>query len=1364
MLAEAAPGRAEPLGATLDAAGANFAYPAPDATTVHVCVFDAQEHEVARIALPGRTGDVHHGHIAGIAPGTRYGLRVEGPFQPWHGHRFNSAKLLVDPWARALDRPFALHSSLFDTGPAPDQQDSAPHLPKAVLEAPLPAAPGRRPAGPQVVYEMHVRGFTRRHPDIPEAIRGTFAGLAHPAAIAHLSRLGVTTVELLPAAAWIDERHLPPLGLANYWGYNPVALLAPDPRLAPGGMAEVRAAVAALHAAGIAVVQDVVFNHTGECDEFGPTLSLKGLGNAAFHRLLPGDSSRYANDAGTGNTLALDRPWPLRLAMDAFRHWAEQAGLDGFRLDLATTLGRRDKGFDRDAPLLQAMRQDPVLRDLWIIAEPWDIGTDGYQLGRFPPGWGEWNDRFRDDVRRYWRGDSGGVARLATRLAGSTDAFAGRPLTDSVNFVTAHDGFTLADLVSYSEKHNHANGEDNRDGTSDNASWNNGAEGPSADPAVQARRAGDTRALLATLLLARGTPMLAMGDEAGRSQGGNNNAYAQDNASAWFDWNGMDAALVAFAARLIAARLAHPALHDAAPLTGVAQADGLADVTWLRPDGAPMDHGAWIDPETRALMLLLHKDGDRCLLALNASWAPQALHLPPARPAQRWTLLADSHTPDSLTIPAQLPARAVLLLAEAPLPAAKADDTTDLARLARAVGLDTHWHAISGEETVVPPATLRAALAALGLPAGQKGEIRDSLARLSAPPGLPPSRAYRGAGAPRLPLPLTDRPLMLEIACEDGSLRRLEVAAEAGETQRLVLPDGSAAARRLVDLPALPEGRHVVRQADRPEKGCLLTLASPRAFLPDALRDGGRRFGLAAQIYALRGAQDQGVGDFSAVAEAAAMAGAQGALLLGLSPPHALFPSDRRRASPYHPSDRRFLDPIFIDVTDLPLVGQMPAVRAALTQAAPVFAALAAGAAVDHAAVWQAKRPVLRAAWDALAAEPAALAEFRQAGGRSLENFCTFAALEDRFGHSDARAWPDGLRHGDDFGIAAFSNEARDAIGFAVFQQWLADTQLAVAGRAGAGLYRDLAVGAAPDGAEIWSGDQRFLPGFSIGAPPDPFAAEGQVWGLPAPDPRAGAATGHAAFARLIRQNMRHAAALRIDHVLGLRRLFLVPEGAKGSEGTYLAQPFDDLLAQLILESRRARCLVVGEDLGTVPPGIGQALQSADVLSYRVLWFERAGPAFQPPVRWPARAAACVATHDLATLEGFWSGADLTERAALGLLADPLAAKAERAADKAALLAALAAEGLLPEGATAEGAMDDALAAAIHRFVATTPAALLLAQLEDLAAEETAVNLPGTVDERPNWRRRLPGPVAALPDLPRARAILDVLRATRPPG
>ena len=490
--------------------------------------------------------------FGGRGAGSRYGLRADGPYDLARGHRYDPAKLLVDPYAKLIDRPFRYAPELGAPRGAPI--DTAPFMPRAIVTAQTlePAPRPARTGPPGLIYEVAVKAFSKRHPGIRPALRGTLAALAEPAALEHLAKLGVTHVELMPIAAWMDERHLPPLGLANAWGYNPILFMAPDPRLAPGGVGELRAAVASLHQAGISVILDVVYNHTAEGDAAGPTASLRGLDNAVYFRHVADDPGRLVNDTACGNTLACDRAPVIRLVMDAMRHWVTEAGIDGFRFDLATVLGRTPQGYAPEAPLLTVMRQDPLLRDLVLIAEPWDVGPGGYRLGQFPAPFLEWNDKYRDDTRRFWRGDAGLAGALATRLAGSSDIFQsgfGRP-SASVNFVACHDGFTLADLVAFERKHNEANGEENRDGTNDNHSWNNGAEGETEDPAVKARRQRDIRALLATLFLSRGTPMLTAGDELGRSQKGNNNAYAQDNELSFIDWGTADRGLVDFVGKL----------------------------------------------------------------------------------------------------------------------------------------------------------------------------------------------------------------------------------------------------------------------------------------------------------------------------------------------------------------------------------------------------------------------------------------------------------------------------------------------------------------------------------------------------------------------------------------------------------------------------------------------------------------------------------------------------------------------------------------------------------------------------------------------------------------------------------------------
>ncbi|MBS7545622.1 glycogen debranching protein GlgX [Ancylobacter oerskovii] len=1386
-------GRPEPLGVTLAGqgaeAGVNVAVFSAHATRIEFCLFDGTDAEIARLPLPERTGDVFHGHVAGVAPGMRYGLRAFGPWDPGQGHRFNPAKLLVDPYAALLDRRFQLHETLFDAraqGAGEDEADSAAHVPKAII-LPGEEEPERRPrfdwAG-QVLYELNVRGFTRLHPEVPLERRGTFAGLAEPAAIAHLVKLGVTTVELMPAMAWIDERHLPPLGLANYWGYNPVVFGAPDPGLAPGGFAEIRRTIAALHEAGIGVVLDVVLNHTGESDVFGPTVSLRGLDNATYYRHAAGDPGRLLNDAGTGNTLALERPPVLRLAMDMLRRWAA-AGLDGFRFDLGATLGRRADGFDPEAPFFAAMAQDPALRDLALIAEPWDIGPGGYQVGNFPAGWAEWNDHFRDAARRFWRGEAGRVGDLATRLAGSADVFAPRrrPLSRAVNFITAHDGFTLADLVSHERKHNEANGEDNRDGTDANHSWSHGVEGPSDDPQVTARRRDDARALLATLLTARGTPMLSMGDECGHSQHGNNNAYAQDNVLTWLDWSRADEGLARFTATLVALRRAHPALTGEAPLTGrPLDASGIPDVEWRAPDGGPV---GWEDPATRRLVAVFYapaqgeRPANRVAVALNAGDEAVPLVLPQPRDGFDWRLAADSARPEAAAGDAAkqaggvLAGRSVLILVEAttPVPSRRPADPALLERLAAAAGIARDWWDVDGNHHPVSDDTKRALLAALKLPAGSGGEVRDSLAALSEERfgrDLPPALVLRAGGGELVlggSAATSGRSLDLSLALEEGGERALRLRPEEGARREVLRPDGRLAVERRIPLPELPQGRHVLRLG---ASACRLTVAPRASYLPPALERGERLFGLAGHLYTLRRhGHDCGIGDFTALAELAEAAAGQGARVLGLNPLHALFPQDRRRASPYHPSDRRFLDPLYIDVGAL---AGPPGVNHALAAGQGEFIALAARGDVDYAGVWAAKRAVLEAAFDATGDLPDAdFAQFVAEGGAALEGFAAFQLLARRFAGLAWPDWPNGFADAAGPAVAAFVAANPREFRFELWQQWIADRQLGAAaerGRAAGlslGFYRDLAVGTAPDGAEAWSEAGALMAGVTIGAPPDPLGPEGQNWNLPPLDPLAMARDGYRGYGRLLAANMRHAGALRIDHVMGLRRLFLLPAGASAAEGAYLAYPFADLAGQVALESWRAGCLVVGEDLGTVPEGMRGELDGERMLSYKVLWFERQGEDFAPPDRYPPLAAACVSTHDLPTLAGWWDGVDLAERRALGLDDEEAyrAGLAERAREKVQLAIALQKQGLIA-GLPADGApLEAGFLAAVHAYVARTPSLIALAQLDDLAGETVAVNLPGTDRERPNWRRRLSQPVETVLETPTARQVLEAMRGAR---
>ncbi|QGM97194.1 glycogen debranching protein GlgX [Methylocystis parvus] len=1358
-------GAPEPLGVTLDETGANIAVFSAHAEEIHLCLFDGDGVETRRLRLPARSGDVFHGRVEGLKEGQLYGLRAYGPNAPHDGQRFNDAKLLIDPYALALDRPLSLHASMFAYGETATQ-DSAPHLAKCVMTRPRPAATARpRHAwGETVIYEMHVKGFTATHPDVPRNLRGTFAGLAHEASIAHLKNLGVTTLELLPCAAWIDERHLPPLGLSNYWGYNPIAMMAPDPRLAPGGWSELREAVATLHAAGLEIIIDVVFNHTGESDELGPTLSMRGLDNATYYRLRD-DRARYVNDAGCGNILAFDRAPVVRLAMDALRIWAIYGGVDGFRFDLATTLARSPSRYDANAPFLAALTQDPVLRELKLIAEPWDIGPGGYQLGRFPAPFAEWNDRYRDCARRFWRGDHAGVSELATRVAGSQDFFARRRPSRSVNFVVAHDGFTLRDLVSYARKHNDANGEENRDGTNDNLSWSNGAEGACDDPAIDAARMRDQRNLLATLLLSRGTPMLAMGAELGATQKGNNNAYAQDNESSWLDWSKADRVLIGTTATLLALRKAHPSLRDDRFLDGAAHDDALIpDVQWLTASGAPMCEEDWRRADADALVAALYAEGDRSLIVFHRGASPLDVTPPPARDGYSWRRAFDSAEPGESEDVAVAP-RSVLLLVEEKQASARSSTPTDdalLAQLSKAAGIETRWSDVDGRMHDVPRDTLLRLLASLGLPAQLRGDARDSLSRLAEirdRRALPQYAIARENEAGHLRLAATrgDAPTRLFLTHEGGREEAISLSALAPLRWRGV--DGRENDGYRARLPPLPAGRYALR-GERDDTISRLIVAPAQCHLPDD----GRRFGFSAQLYSLKRAGDQGMGDFSTLALLARKSGEAGAALLAINPLHALFPNDRSRASPYYPSDRRFLDALYIDLADL-FGNDFDAATAR---------ALSALDAVDYPATHGLKQQALETAFgrfDALAqqrpdAAPVVdFAQFAAEGGEALTRFALFEAIGETRVAKNWREWPQPLRDADPHALATFADEHAPRLRFHRFVQWVADRQFAQAARAAResglalGICRDLAVGAAPDGAESWSKAARLIDGFSIGAPPDPFSRDGQSWGLPALDPLSIENDGGADFADLVRANMRHAGALRIDHVMGLARLFLAPEGEKARAGAYLSYPLDAQLAQLALESARAKCMVVGEDLGTLPWGFRERLEASNVLSYRVVWFERAGAGFIPPRDYPEKAMACVSTHDLPTLEGWWRGADIDEKESLALLA-PEAANAERAArrsDKRALLDALRSEGLV-EDVTEERPFDDALATALHRFAARAPSILAMAQLDDLAGESVAVNLPGTDRERPNWRRKLRHSTERLFETPRAAAIIEGLR------
>jgi isoamylase len=661
-----------PRGATWDAKGTNFALFSANATKVEVCIFDGNgESELARIALPEYTNQIWHGYLSDVQPGTPYGFRVHGPYEPESGHRFNPNKLLLDPYACAHIGELNWNPALFGYQMESsddltfDERDSARFMPKCTVVDPnfdWTGARGRKQFGIDntVIYEVHVRGYTKSHPKVARHLQGTYSGLATKEVLDYIKSLGVTTVELMPIHTFINDSHLLEKGLTNFWGYNSVGFFAPDPRYAAvpdDSLREFKEMVSKFHEAGLEVILDVVYNHTAEGNERGPTLSFKGIDNASYYRLLPDQKRYYINDTGTGNTLNTSHARVLQMVTDSLRYWVEQMQVDGFRFDLGTILAREPNGFDNQSGFLKACSQDPVLAKVKLIAEPWDCGPGGYQVGAFPPGWGEWNDRFRDQVRDFWKG-SGAASTIAPLLCASAATFnhQGRRPSACVNFITAHDGFTLNDVVTYNDKHNDANGEGNTDGSSDNRSWNCGAEGPSEDEGINSLRERQVRNMLATLLLSQGTPMVLAGDEFGRTQGGNNNAYCQDNEISWLDWQIGEKgnSLIEFVKHLTRLRHQYPILRRNRFLTGIYDEDlGVKDLSWINANGSEMQDSDWQDGEMRCFGMLF--DGRSrttgipqrgreatLLLVINGHHGRVGFSLPECEGGCGWTRLVDT--------------------------------------------------------------------------------------------------------------------------------------------------------------------------------------------------------------------------------------------------------------------------------------------------------------------------------------------------------------------------------------------------------------------------------------------------------------------------------------------------------------------------------------------------------------------------------------------------------------------------------------------------------------------------------------------------------------------------------------------------
>ncbi len=677
------PGSAYPLGATYDGSGTNFALVSEVAERVELCLFDSRGAE-SRVDLPEMDGFVWHAFVPGIEPGQRYGYRVYGPYQPERGLRCNPAKLLLDPYAKAVEGQIDWHPSLFSYNLGdPDSHntdDSARHMPKSVVVNPFfdwgVDRPPKHTYADSVIYEAHIKGLTKRHPEVPRSMRGTYAGLAHPVVIDHLRALGITAIELMPVHHFLNDSALLERGLSNYWGYNTISFFAPDTRyssassprstgVAGGQVQEFKAMVRALHEADIEVILDVVYNHTAEGNHLGPTLCFRGIDNQAYYRLEDDDPRYYRDYTGTGNSLNVRNPHALQLLMDSLRYWVTEMHVDGFRFDLASALAREFYDVDRLSSFFELVQQDPIVSQVKLIAEPWDVGPGGYQVGNFPPQWTEWNGKYRDTVRDFWRGEPSTIGEFAARITGSADLYehSGRRPVASINFVTCHDGFTLLDLVSYNDKHNEANGEDNKDGENYNRSWNCGVEGPTRDTAVLALRAQQRRNFFATLFLSQGVPMISHGDELGRTQSGNNNGYCQDSRLTWVDWTKVDVDLLAFVRQVSELRRQHPVFRrrrffDGRPVRRRG-ADALPDIAWFTPDGQEMTEENWEAPFGRAIAVYLNGQGipdrdtrgarvidDSFLLCFSAHHEAIDFHLPSSDYGTAWYVVLDTGHPD----------------------------------------------------------------------------------------------------------------------------------------------------------------------------------------------------------------------------------------------------------------------------------------------------------------------------------------------------------------------------------------------------------------------------------------------------------------------------------------------------------------------------------------------------------------------------------------------------------------------------------------------------------------------------------------------------------------------------------------------
>lgn len=1316
-------GSCTPLGASKINGAYNFAVFSKNARRIEICIFE-NDIEIKRIALPYKTGDIFHGEIHNIEI-TKYGIRAYGEFNPQNGDYFNPNKLLIDPYALLIDGEIKLHDAMFSGENIDDEKykiDSSPFVPKSIINSPKLANPKIKiPLKNTIIYELHLKGFSQNNPQIPIEKRGTFKGLCDKASIEYLKQLGINCVEILPIAAWIDELHLKKLGLTNYWGYNPITMMAPHPKYAPNGWDDVRECVEALEENGIETIIDVVFNHSGEGDEKGPSISYRGFDNKEYYKTHNGI---YSNEAGCGNVFDCTKPIVIKLFMDSLRAWRKFGGVHGFRFDLASILGRGTQGFETYSKLLMAISQDEILRDLKLIAEPWDCA--GYNLGQFPLEFAEWNDKFRDIIKGFWKNDAISLGQLAHKLGGSQNIFFGKTPSKSINYITAHDGFSLMDLVSYSHKHNLKNGENNNDGTNNNISWNNGIEGATGDKNIIKNRKKDIKCLLSMLLMARGTPMISMGSESGKSQNGNNNAYAQDNDISYFDWQNFDDEIFEFCAQLIKIRKDFMAGCDDSFLSNNPNPIW-PDVIWRNPNGTMLNPHDWDDNKGEALLVNFNNEQSRIILAINRGPENIEFKLPPPDDEYEWVIKADCENQkkhgESIENNIEICAKNIVILSQEKAKQAKFTPISNerLNKICDALGIANIWHDVGGNETIVKPQSKLAIIEAMGFDCKSEFSAKKTLNEIAKKHDfrqIPFHKSFRVGDKIEIP-----------ICGENGISNSIILENENGEqshfsSQNLIQKNAIAIndaefKQLILEIDGLEIGKYRLFFENEPEEFCSITIAPKSFYFPNEFEN-RKFFGLSAQIYSVTRENDQGFGDFTSLEKLLKFTRDNGGAMLAINPLHALFQNSRDFKSPYYPSDRRFLEPLYIDA------GQ--AIKHKENT-------------IDYDKVWREKRAILWQDFLKNKLDKDFIA-FANSQGQRLEEYALFEALSAHFNGQNWQNWPSEYKDKNPEILNDFKLKNKDEIEFQKYLQFLCDAQLnkATKNKMIIGLGRDLAIGSAPNGAEAWANYNIMAKNVSIGAPPDPLGPNGQIWGLPPYNPLSLVENHFSQYCEIFAANMKYAGALRIDHAMGLMRQFWVPNNMDGKDGTYVAFPFNDLMNELKLLSHKFKCIIIAEDLGTLPHGFSETMNNAKGLSYRVLPFERHGNGFKSPQDYPFLSFACASTHDLPPIKGWWKSLDIFERLELKLISDDdfKNAISAREIEKFEILNALFENGLIKEKySNLPPECNDEIINAIHAYIAKSNAFLAIAQFEDIAKIETSINLPGTDKERPNWQNKV---------------------------